>query len=402
MKKLFATLFLALAGTLVLSGCSLSGEKTVIRSEEDVFNYALLSAADLISQTPNQTTFSIMETETPVEEPVTEEPVTDEPVAETPAEETDEVLARYLQLVETYLSNDAITAEATTSDRPEFETMLVYTSKDMLGGTRTFVVYFNQVDTEEPVTEEPVTEEPVTEEPVTEEPVTEEPVTEEPVTEEPVTEEPVTEEPVTEEPVAEEPETDEPNDDFEEAENEVEYELTGLIVIDGVEYELVGRKEIEDGEEEYKFIAYIDQDNFIRISYESDEEDGEQKFRFTQVTDGVLVYETKIKLEVEDNEFKVMLTYKTENSYSKFMFKESDEASFDIMVKYEIIEDGQLVESGHAKIYIMINEETGETTYEYDVLGSRSGREHEHHNGFDRPERDHDDDDDDNTGNGRG
>ena len=367
MKKLFATLFLALAGTLVLSGCSLSGEKTVIRSEEDVFNYALLSAADLISQTPNQTTFSIMETETPVEEPVTEEPVTDEPVAETPAEETDEVLARYLQLVETYLSNDAITAEATTSDRPEFETMLVYTSKDMLGGTRTFVVYFNQVDTEEPVTEEPVTEEPVTEEPVAEEPVTEE-----------------------------------PNDDFEEAENEVEYELTGLIVIDGVEYELVGRKEIEDGEEEYKFIAYIDQDNFIRISYESDEEDGEQKFRFTQVTDGVLVYETKIKLEVEDNEFKVMLTYKTENSYSKFMFKESDEASFDIMVKYEIIEDGQLVESGHAKIYIMINEETGETTYEYDVLGSRSGREHEHHNGFDRPERDHDDDDDDNRGNGRG
>lgn len=372
MKKLFATLFLALAGTLVLSGCSLSGEKTVIRSEEDVFNYALLSAADLISQTPNQTSFSIMETETPVEEPVTEEPVTEEPVAETPAEETDEVLARYLQLVETYLSNDAITAEATTSDRPEFETMLVYTSKDMLGGTRTFVVYFNQVDTEEPVTEEPVAEEPVTEEPVTEEPVAEEPVTEE------------------------------PNDDFEEAENEVEYELTGLIVIDGVEYELVGRKEIEDGEEEYKFIAYIDQDNFIRISYESDEEDGEQKFRFTQVTDGVLVYETKIKLEVEDNEFKVMLTYKTEDSYSKFMFKESDEASFDIMVKYEIIEDGQLVESGHAKIYIMINEETGETTYEYDVLGSRSGREHEHHNGFDRPERDHDDDDDDNRGNGRG
>ena len=382
MKKLFATLFLALAGTLVLSGCSLSGEKTVIRSEEDVFNYALLSAADLISQTPNQATFSIMETETPVEEPVTEEPVTDEPVAETPAEETDEVLARYLQLVETYLSNDAITAEATTSDRPEFETMLVYTSKDMLGGTRTFVVYFNQVDTEEPVAEEPVTEEPVTEEPVTEEPVAEEPVTEEPV--------------------AEEPETEEPNDDFEEAENEVEYELTGLIVIDGVEYELVGRKEIEDGEEEYKFIAYIDQDNFIRISYESDEEDGEQKFRFTQVSDGVLVYETKIKLEVEDNEFKVMLTYKTEDSYSKFMFKESDEASFDIMVKYEIIEDGQLVESGHAKIYIMINEETGETTYEYDVLGSRSGREHEHHNGFDRPERDHDDDDDDNRGNGRG
>jgi len=382
MKKLFATLFLALAGTLVLSGCSLSGEKTVIRSEEDVFNYALLSAADLISQTPNQTSFSIMETETPVEEPVTEEPVTEEPVAETPTEETDEVLARYLQLVETYLSNDAITAEATTSDRPEFETMLVYTSKDMLGGTRTFVVYFNQVDTEEPVAEEPVTEEPVTEEPVTEEPVAEEPVTEEPV--------------------AEEPETEEPNDDFEEAENEVEYELTGLIVIDGVEYELVGRKEIEDGEEEYKFIAYIDQDNFIRISYESDEEDGEQKFRFTQVSDGVLVYETKIKLEVEDNEFKVMLTYKTEDSYSKFMFKESDEASFDIMVKYEIIEDGQLVESGHAKIYIMINEETGETTYEYDVLGSRSGREHEHHNGFDRPERDHDDDDDDNRGNGRG
>lgn len=343
MKKLFATLFLTLTGTLALAGCSLSADKTVVKTEADIFNYALLSAADLISQTPTQTAFSIMETETPVDEPATEEPV-----AETPTEETDEVLERYLQLVETYLSNDAIKAEATTSDRPEFETMLVYTSKDMLGDVRTFVVYYNQVDAEEPVAEEPT------------------------------------------------------DDDFEIENNEIEYELTGLIVIDGIEYELVGRKEIEDGEAEYKFIAYINQDNFIRISYESDEEDGEQKFRFTQVTDGVLVYETKIKLEVEDNEFKVMLTYKTENSYSRFMFKASDEASYDIMVKYEIIEDGQLVESGHAKIYIIVNEETGETTYEYDLLGSRAGHEHQHHKGFDRPERDRGNANEDNRGNGRG
>jgi len=366
MKKLFATLFLALAGALVLSGCTLSGDKTVIKSEDDIFNYAVLSAADLISQTPKQSTFSIMETEEPVsEEPVTEEPVTEEPVAEEPATETDEVLARYLQLVETYLSNEAITAQATTSDRPEFETMLVYTSKDMLGDTRTFIVYYNEVVFEEPVTEEPIETNDYDDQ--------------------------------------DQDRDHDRDEDFEDEYNdEIETELTGLIVIDGVEYELVGRKETEENETEYKFIAYIDQDNFIRISYESDEEDGEQKFRFTQVSEGILVYETKIKLEVEDDEFEVMLTYKTETSYSKFMFKASDEASYDIMVKYEIIEDGQLVESGHAKIYIIVDETTGETSYEYDLLGTKSGREHQHHNGFDRPERDHDDDDDDNKGNRRG
>ena len=180
MKKLFVSLFSVLVGTLVLSGCSLSGDKAIIKSEKDIFNYTVLSAANLLSESASE---AVTEEPTSTE---TGEPTTDVPKIETPAEEVvDSILDKYLSLIETYLNNQVITSTEVASDKEAFETVLTYQTKNMFGEVVSYKVYYNIVLTTE----------------------------------------------------------DADDDDLEDEQDmEVEYELTGIIVIDGVEYELTGEK----------------------------------------------------------------------------------------------------------------------------------------------------------------
>lgn len=325
MKKLFVSLFTVLVGTLVLSGCSLSGDKAIIKSEKDVFNYTVLSAANLLSESASE---AVTEETTPVEPNV---PTTDVPEIVTPVEEAvDSILDKYLSLIETYLNNQVITSTEVASDKEAFETMVTYQTKNMFGEAVTYTVYYNIVLMTE--------------------------------------------------------DTDE--DDLEDEQDmELEYELTGIIVIDGVEYELIGEKEVEADEVSYKFTSYIDQNNFIKISYEMDQEDQEQKFHFKQVTDGVIVYETKVKLENEDGKMAVKFSYKTATTSGKYVFKQNDSNSYDIKVKFERYENGVLVEQGQAKISILIDELTGELTYEY-VLIERGNMQNDQHQNNHKHEHD--------------
>ena len=144
MKKILAIL-VALIGITALSGCTLK-EPTLIQDEADIKHYAFLSAAEMI-QTSVTDTSAIMslpveslneDTDEPVDEPVTEEP-------EAPSEVTDAVLEKYLNLIETYLSNEAVTTEVIASDRVEYEFMVVYRVQDLLGETQSFTVYYNEV-----------------------------------------------------------------------------------------------------------------------------------------------------------------------------------------------------------------------------------------------------------------
>ncbi|MDY0209827.1 MAG: hypothetical protein RBQ91_00270 [Acholeplasma sp.] len=348
MRKLLLAVTL-LAGLIGLAGCNLSEDEPVIHSEADVMNYAMVSAANLMDVYGGGVTVALEETTDPIE--------STEPVIETPqvtVEETDEVLEKYLNLIETYLSNEALTVNETISDRVEFETMITYKTKDLLGDEITYVIYYNEVVLAEET--EDIEEDELEDEQNVETQMLESSLRQH-----------------------------EYDKDFEdEFDDEIELELQGLIVVNGYEFELVGRKEIEEDEVEIKFIAYFDQDNYIRISYEKDTEDGEEKFHFKQMSEGVLISESKIKLEQEDGELKVMLTHKTETTSSSFMFKQSDEASYDIMVKYDIKENGVLIDSGHIKIDIIVDDVTGETTYDYQLLGTQNGKQHQNENGLNR------------------
>lgn len=96
-------------------------------------------------------------------------------------------------------------------------------------------------------------------------------------------------------------------------------------------------------------------------------EDDERKYNYEVVTDGVLVSSSKIKVEEEDNESKFVLEYVDGQTSGKFEFKrELDDNEDIIKIKYEI-NNGTETEAGEAKILVITDPVTGDTTYQYKV-----------------------------------
>jgi hypothetical protein len=329
MKKIGLTavmMFLLITG---LFGCNLS-KQVITYSENDVYSLSIVSIGEVLAQTQATQVSHTMET---TDEPVTEDPVTD----------TDPVLEKYLLMVETFLNSSApLSVIQQASDRVEFEFMSIYQAKDDLGNIVDYIVYYNEVEILPEVEDE--TEEP-----------------------------------------SETEDLQAPNerrtrggrnhdhDDLfdDEQDDKIVTELEGLLIVNGIEYTLLGRKEVKVDETEYKFIALIDELNFIRISFET--EDDEQKFKFVQVTDGVIVNRTSIKVETEGGESKVMLVYQTETLEARYSFKYADNEDYDLFIKYEIDQAGSEIERGMIKITILEDELTGETTYSYQIVGERDG-----------------------------
>jgi hypothetical protein len=326
MKRIGLTalmMFLLFTG---LVGCNLS-KQMIKYSENDVYSLSIISMGDVLAQTQSNQVSTSMET---TDEPVTEDPITD----------TDPVLEKYLLMVETFLNTSApLAVIEQASDRVEYQFMSIYQAKDALGNIVNYTVYFNEVEIASEIEDE----------------------------------------------IEDETENQMPNqrhnrggrnhdhdDLFDDEENdEIVTELEGLLIVNGTEYTLLGRKEVEGNEIEYKFIALIDELNFIRISFET--EDDEQKFKFVQMTDGVIINRTSIKLETEDGESKVMLVYQTETLEARYSFKYADNEDYDLFIKYEIKQQGSEIERGMIKITILVDEVTGETSYTYQIVGQRNG-----------------------------
>jgi hypothetical protein len=350
-----AMMFLLITG---LVGCNLSSQ-TISYSENDVYSLSILSMGEVLAQSQVTQVSTSMET---TDEPVTEDPVTD----------ADPVLEKYLLMVETFLNSSApLTVIEQASDRVEYQFMSIYQAKDALGNIVDYTVYYNEVEIIPEIEDE--------------------------------TEEAAETEEETETEDAQEPNerrtrggrNHDHDDLFDDEENdEIVTELEGLLIVNGIEYTLLGRKEVEDDETEYKFIALIDELNFIRISFKT--EDNEQKFNFVQMSDGVIINRTSVKVEIEDGESKVMLVYQTETLEARYSFKYADNEDYDLFIKYEIDQDGEEVERGMIKITINVDEITGESTYTYQIVGEREGhafgKDKEIGRGHHGQDRDDDDD----------
>ena len=89
-----------------------------------------------------------------------------------------------------------------------------------------------------------------------------------------------------------------PDDDFDDDwddQFEEEYVIGGLIIIDDVEYQMFGKKELD--QDEYSFTYQIDENNYIKVEQEI--ENDESEFNYTVIQNRRKVYE--YSLEVEDN-----------------------------------------------------------------------------------------------------
>lgn len=208
----------------------------------------------------------------------------------------------YLQMMEMmFTDNGPILLSEEASDREEYETKLNFSAKDLAGNVTAYTLYINQ------------------------------------------------------ELLNDEVHSDHEEDDDHE-ENEQEYRLTGIAVINDVEYEIKGKKEIENNEFEMEIKITLDSDNYVVISQES--EDNELEYEYLIFKDGKKF--SKLEFEVEDGK-EIELEFRTtENGYREtYHFKKENN---EIKIKYSTDTTSYTI-----KAKASVDPETGETVYTYKV-----------------------------------
>ncbi len=205
----------------------------------------------------------------------------------------------YLQMMESmFADNGPLLVDEVESDRTEYAIKMEFTSKDLSGKETKYVLYLNQEL---------------------------------------------------------EVEIDDDDDDLFE-EQEKEYRLTGIAVIEGVEYTLIGEKESEDGEAELEIKISLDKSNYVIIEQEIERDEVELKY---QIVKNGKKFST-VSFEVENaKEFEASFTT-TENGYKEtYRFYKDGKKT---MIKYI---SPELVYTIIVKSYQ--DSETGEIIYEYKV-----------------------------------
>lgn len=339
MKKI-VILFLSVFEFAVLTACNFQiTNNEVLASNEDIYLFSAVSSTSLLptNSTPTQVSMKLSDTD------------------ETLVENEVEDINKYLQMMEQFLGeNNGLSTEIVESDRAEYQNKVVFTTVDLLGNQIVYVLYYN----EEILTEDNDIDNP----------------------EEVITTDMTTEE-NEEEDVSESTEKEEISDNQ-------ETRISGILIMNGNEYQVLGKKEIEEDESKIKMISYLDDNNYVTVV--SKVEDNERKYQYEVVTDGVVTMKSKVKFEEEDNETKFVLDYTDGDLSGFFEFKREIEDDKDIIkIKYEI-NQGSESESGEVKILVVTDPITGDTTYQYVIKAEGHQEKEINHDRRDK----HDDEDD--------
>jgi len=313
MKKLLLALTLTIS-LMVMTGCdSLTGGITPFdfETKDQVYAFGAISTTNLLQQETGE--FAPLGATTGATPSALGEEDT------LLVEEEVEDINKYLNMMEKFLgTNNGFSTETMVSDLPEYSTKIVFTAKDILGNDVIYALYLNETvvltDTETEVEEDDELE-------------------------------------------------GEDQDDLEDV--ETESTLNGLLVVGGVNYTIEGSKEVEEDEVKITVISQVDEFNYVKVVYKTEED--ETKFSYQVVANGSVTNKTEVKLEVEDDETKAELKFLEGSAQGEYTFKmEIEDGKQIIKVEY-YINDGTTEESGEAKIDIIVDPITGETTYAYHI-----------------------------------
>ncbi|MBN2268467.1 MAG: hypothetical protein JXC35_03490, partial [Acholeplasmataceae bacterium] len=185
---------------------------------------------------------------------------------------------------------------------------------------------------------------------------------------------------------------------YEEDEEETSFEISGIMIFNGETYQMEGIKENDQEESKLEIIAYIDENNYIESSYET--ETDESKYIVSIYENGMLISEIEFKIEFdEDQEIEIDLTIK-ENftiSYYELEYFHEDgqnwiEANYQSQspdsedVEYELL------------ILVLVDEITLETYYQVTINSDEESvifDEERRGNDDDENEEDEDEEDED-------
>ncbi len=252
---------------------------------------------------------------------------------------TIEQIEPYLEMFESLLAqNNGLTVTTTVSDNVLYETMSVFTVYDLLSNPLVYTMYYNTVLLD-----------------------------------------------------AELPET-ETTDDSQVDEASTQYEIMGILLIGTTEYQITGRKELEDGEEKISFKSAVDEYNYVYSQYKV--EGDEKKFSIKVVENGVIITESKIKVELEDGQTAIKLEYTQGANHSEYTFKYENENGVNLLkIKYQTTIDG-IDDSGKIKVEVLIDELTNTTSYQIYVEPDHD-EAYEHESDREFKDKDQNDDHDD-------
>lgn len=142
--------------------------------------------------------------------------------------------------------------------------------------------------------------------------------------------------------------------------DEIKSSITGLIIVNGVEYILTGTKEQEENEYEYDLVASLDDENYITIKYEVENEGNEieKEFEYERFVENQLEYRMEIEFEVEENDEKEINVKLLDGNFeSEYSFKsEIEDGKKEIKVEYKISQDGVVINEREFSSYNEINE----------------------------------------------
>ncbi len=373
MKKLLIGLFILGLGFTMIACNTVTEEEVTFESNDQVFTLEALSAASLLDYS-NVVTMSFV----PLAE-VTTEITTDE--EEILVDEEIDEIDKYLEMIENFLGdNEGLGVVVLESDRAEWDYKVSFTTVDILGNEIEYVMYYTETlwvsETDETVTTtEVITTEEVTTEAITTEEATTEAVTTEEPTTVPDTTEPETTEATTNLAYKLADKEQEKNFYFEdEDDNEVAYSISGLIISNGLEYMVEGKKVVEEnGDECLRLRSFIDHDNYVKVAYKIDGEDDTRKFFFEVVEAGEVISKSKIKVMEEEGKLKVFLDMAQNGDEAKYVFKIIEEEDETIIhIKYDIKYADGSKESGNIHIVATVDPITEEIVYTYKILGKEA------------------------------
>ncbi|MDG6244932.1 MAG: hypothetical protein QCH31_11195 [Methanolobus sp.] len=137
--------------------------------------------------------------------------------------------------------------------------------------------------------------------------------------------------------------------------DEIESIITGVLIIDGITYQLYGELERDSDEESLEMTARIDDENYVTVNYEIERDIGEYEteFEYEVFQDKQLVQRTEIKFEQEDGETEMSLKFLQGTYESEYDFEiETDDGIKTIEIEYKISESGSVIEEGEYEAYI--------------------------------------------------
>ena len=214
-------------------------------------------------------------------------------VATIEQEQNVEILNKYIDIFDSVVGNNAITSQKEHLDDPDYNYKITTTVTDLNGDKQTFEMKFKEVKADNTLV------------------------------------------------------TDDDRD-------EITSRLQGVMIYQGNEYTISGKKEVERDEIEIEFRAYIDRDNYVLVEQET--ESGEQEFTYSVYSNGIMVDSTSIEIEKERNELEVEMQYEKDGVNATYKFEREGNA---LRIFYRD-------ESGQGYIRARVADDGNTITYTFD------------------------------------